>query len=64
MEIERLYRNRFGQKEIQQKEKVWKVLCHVFFQKVIPEESVVLDIGAGYCEFINHIKCKKKFAAG
>ncbi len=62
MEIERLYRNRFDQKEIQQKEKIWKVLCHVFFQKVIPEESVVLDVGAGYCEFINHIKCKKKYA--
>jgi SAM-dependent methyltransferase len=63
MEIERLYRNRFDQKEIQQKDKIWKVLCHVFFQKLMPEEAVVLDIGAGYCEFINHIECKKKYAA-
>jgi SAM-dependent methyltransferase len=62
MEIERLYRDRFDQRAIRQKEKIWKVFRQVFFQKLIPEESVVLDIGAGYCEFINHIKCKNKYA--
>ncbi len=35
-------------------------LHRLFFQKYIPEEAIVLEIGAGYCEFINNIKAKKK----
>ncbi|MBA7629407.1 hypothetical protein ES703_36906 [subsurface metagenome] len=38
------------------------MLCDLFFQKYIKKDSTVLDIGAGYCEFINNIKCNKKYA--
>lgn len=41
---------------------MWQVLCSDFFQKYISENSVVLDIAAGYCEFINNIKARKKIA--
>ena len=46
----------------QQKNNIWRVLCRSFFQKYIPKDSIVLDIGAGYCEFINNIKCAGKYA--
>ena len=38
------------------------MLCPNFFQKFVPLDAAVLDIGAGYCEFINNILCAKKFA--
>lgn len=62
MRIEKLYKDRFGDKERLQKNKIWAVLCDSFFQKYIAEDSTVLDVGAGYCEFINNIQCKEKYA--
>jgi SAM-dependent methyltransferase len=41
---------------------MWKILCSDFFQEFIPQEAVVLEIGAGYCEFINNIQARKKIA--
>ena len=40
----------------------WEALCKYFFQKHISEESTILELGAGYCDFINNIQAKKKFA--
>ena len=33
-----------------------------FFSKLIPFSATVLDLGCGYGEFINNIKCAKKYA--
>jgi len=44
------------------RENMYKVLCTEVFQKYIPEESTVLEIGAGYCEFINNISARRKIA--
>jgi ubiquinone/menaquinone biosynthesis C-methylase UbiE len=41
---------------------MWKVLCSNFFQKFVPEEATVLEIAAGYCEFINNINARQKIA--
>lgn len=38
------------------------VLIRDYFQKYIRPEDVVLDLGAGYGEFINNISCGKKYA--
>lgn len=57
-----LYRQRFEEGELRKKHDIWRILCHFFFQKYIPKDSIVLDIGAGYCEFINHIQCSVKYA--
>jgi len=43
------------------REKVWKIICE-YLSKEISENSIVLDLGAGYCNFINNIKAKKKYA--
>jgi len=61
MEVKKLYWDRFN-KNYKTKMTVWKVLCERFFQSFIGYEDKILDLGAGYCEFINNIKCKEKYA--
>lgn len=57
-----LYRGRFSQREAIAKSKIWEVLCADFFQEFVPPDSVILDMAAGYCDFINHIQGAKKYA--
>ena len=57
-----LYGQRFSAADRQRKNALWNVLCQSFFQKYVGESDVVVDLGAGYCEFINHIRCGRKFA--
>jgi len=59
--LKRLYSNRFDLKDRKAKNALWKALWEEFLQKHIGEDSVVLDIGGGYCEFINQIKAKEKY---
>lgn len=42
--------------------RVWKAICE-YLQQFIPGDSAVLDFGAGYCDFINHIHAAAKYAA-
>lgn len=57
-----LYRNRFHRDSLERKNLIWKVLCEDFFSKYIKTSDVVIDVGSGYCEFINNIKCAHKIA--
>lgn len=59
---DRLYQARFSEPERIRKREVWRVLCRYFFQQYVRSDDVVLDLGAGYCEFINHIRCGAKYA--
>ncbi len=59
--VKKIYENRFS-KTILFRNEIYKILCDNFFQKYVPRNSVVLDVGAGYCEFINNIKAKTKIA--
>lgn len=62
-ELQALYRNRFSEEQqITEKNKIWEVLCKDFFQNYVNEDDSVVDIAAGYCEFINHIKAKRRIA--
>jgi SAM-dependent methyltransferase len=57
-----LYSNRFSPEQQQSKLVLWKILTHNFLQKHIDiVDSSVLDIGGGYCEFINSVCAKNKF---
>ncbi|MFH1407548.1 MAG: class I SAM-dependent methyltransferase [Patescibacteria group bacterium] len=60
--VKECYQNRFSAAERERKDKIWRSLCRYAFQKYISYNDIVLDIGAGYCEFINHIKCRRKIA--
>jgi SAM-dependent methyltransferase len=44
------------------RDKVWKEVARYIQKKYIPEESRVLDLGAGYCDFINNIKAADRHA--
>jgi SAM-dependent methyltransferase len=60
--LSELYSTRFNYQEQRQKERIWQVLCADFFQRYVRVTDTVLDIGAGYCEFINNIVCAEKIA--
>jgi SAM-dependent methyltransferase len=57
-----LYERRFDAAERRAKARVWEVLCADFFQRYVEESDAVLDLGAGFCEFINHIRCSDRWA--
>lgn len=40
---------------------VWKEIVR-FLSKYIPKDGTVLDIGAGYCDFINNVDAKNRIA--
>ena len=41
---------------------VWKTLIELVFCKFAPANSTVLELGAGFCEFINHFPASRKYA--
>jgi 2-polyprenyl-3-methyl-5-hydroxy-6-metoxy-1,4-benzoquinol methylase len=59
--LQKLYANRFNPKQRKAKLLLWKTLIDEFLQKYISIDSVTLDIGGGYCEFVNNIKSKEKY---
>jgi SAM-dependent methyltransferase len=59
-ELQRIYRTRFAGK-IEHRTQVWKVLAP-FLGQWVPSTGTVLDLGAGYCEFINNAAAGVKYA--
>ena len=57
-----LYDARFSPAERRAKDAVWQVLCADFFQRYVAPDATVVDLGAGFCEFINHIRAREKWA--
>jgi SAM-dependent methyltransferase len=41
---------------------LWKTLCDAYFQRLINPSDCVLELGAGYGDFINHIRCRRRIA--
>ncbi len=41
---------------------MWETLVDAYFQRYVEPEDTVLDLAAGYCEFINAIQCATKIA--
>lgn len=40
---------------------VWREIA-LFVQRYIPQDSAVLELGTGYCDFINSVKAREKHA--
>ena len=59
-ELQKIYEARFSGRE-GYRNRVWQVLTSEFFSRWITSEDAVLDLGCGYCEFINNVKARKKF---
>ncbi|MGA0588049.1 methyltransferase domain-containing protein [Dyella sp. KRB-257] len=60
--LKSMYEARFDKNAQASKNEIWKVLCRNYFQKYVKSTDTVVDIGAGYCEFINNIQCADKIA--
>lgn len=43
------------------RKEVWKAICE-YLQKFVAPSSTVIDVGAGYCDFINQIQAQTKYA--
>jgi ubiquinone/menaquinone biosynthesis C-methylase UbiE len=59
--IDKIYQARFDTATIQAKRELWNVLAEQFLQRYVPTDASVADIGGGYCEFINAVRCQKKY---
>lgn len=62
IDIKKMYDERFTTHERVRKDQLWKILCQNFLQQFLKPEDTVLDVGAGRCEFINNIHCRRKIA--
>ena len=45
-----------------QRQVLWKTLCQAYFQRFVRPDDCVLELGAGYGDFINHIQCRRRIA--
>lgn len=59
-ELTREYALRFAN-QAQYRDAVWKVLTADFFQRFIPRDATLLDLGCGWGEFVNNIAAAKKY---
>jgi SAM-dependent methyltransferase len=60
-DLKRIYEARFAGNPAYRR-KIWHLLVSDFFQKYVASGDSVLDLGCGYAEFINTVRCAKKFA--
>lgn len=60
MKIDQVYKRRFADEKT--RNELWEILAKHFFQKFVKEDDAVLDLPSGYAEFINTIRCGKKYA--
>jgi SAM-dependent methyltransferase len=61
IDLDRIYSRRFDA-HIAYRNRVWRTLSDKFFWRYVEHHFTVLDLGCGYGEFINNIRCAKKYA--
>jgi SAM-dependent methyltransferase len=59
-DLARLYRFRFSESDLPEKNKIWRTLCRNFFDRLIDANETVLDLACGYGEFINNVRAGRK----
>lgn len=62
MSLDSLYTTRFPEADRPAKDAIWRVLCPHFFQRYVGADDVVMDVGAGFGEFLRHIRCGTRIA--
>jgi SAM-dependent methyltransferase len=60
-QLARLYQYRFREADVAEKRRIWRVLCRYYFQRLVGENRVVVDLACGYGEFINAIAARVKY---
>jgi SAM-dependent methyltransferase len=61
-DLSRLYAARFPDAERASKARLWRQLCDDFFSRYVPEDACVVDLGAGYCDFVNNVRAERRIA--
>jgi SAM-dependent methyltransferase len=56
-----IYRLRFSEQELAQARAFWPPICR-YLQRYVDPRGTTLDLGAGYCHFINNIVSREKLA--
>lgn len=59
-ELKTLYERRFAGRQ-EYRNRTWRVLIDGCFGKYVSPDASVLDLGCGYGEFINQVRCATKF---
>jgi len=59
-DLEQIYRTRFSE-NVDYRVRIWQVLT-AYFARWVPPNAAVLDLGCGYCEFINQVRAGRKYA--
>ena len=60
--VTQLYRHRFPPEVIKSRLAVWRILCRSWFSRYIPQNARILEVAAGYCEFINNVEGAERVA--
>lgn len=60
VELQAIYAHRFTSM-LRYRLDVWKILTSAYFQPLVRPDAAVLDLGCGYGEFINNVRCGAKF---
>lgn len=60
--LARLYAYRFGSTGLDDRNRVWTILCRSFFDRHVVRDGSILELACGYGEFINHIDVQEKYA--
>ncbi len=60
-QLKAIYRRRF-EPDLAFRRELWTILCRDFFQRFVPTQCSVLELGAGHCEFINRIVASRRVA--
>lgn len=55
-----LYRHRFAESDLPEKNQIWRTLCRDFFSRYVTPDDSVLDLACGFGEFINNIEAGTK----
>jgi SAM-dependent methyltransferase len=61
-DVQELYARRFPDKERRAKAELWRTLYDAFFSRYVRPGACVLDVGAGYCDFINNVQSARRIA--
>ena len=56
-----IYRLRFSEQDLAQARAFWRPICR-YLQRYVDAQGTTLDLGAGYCHFINNIVSHEKLA--
>ena len=58
--VRQIYERRFDDKARRDKYAIWKVIVEDCLQRFVEPTDTVLDVGCGFGEFLNHVRCGRR----